>query len=58
MKASGSGALGEEEDDGAQAGLEVERGALLMVAVCSQTGVSLVPLLGLAVCEANFPKVA
>ena len=38
VKASGSGALGEEEEDGAQAGLEAERGALLMVAVCSQTG--------------------
>ena len=38
VKASGSGAVGGEEEDGAQAGLEVERGALLMVAVCSQTG--------------------
>ena len=31
-------AIGEEAEDGAQAGLEVERGALLLVAVCSQTG--------------------
>ena len=38
VKASGSGAIGEEEDDGARTGLEVERGALLLVAVCSQTG--------------------
>ena len=38
VKSSGSGAIGEEAEDGAQAGLEVERGALLLIAVCSQTG--------------------
>ena len=37
-RASGSGALGQQEQDEAQAGVAEEGGALLLVAVCSETG--------------------
>ena len=51
MKAKGSGALGPEEDDAAQEGVQDddESGALLMVAVCSETG----SLLGLPLKSKN-----
>ena len=38
VKAGGSGALGEEEEDEAQEGVQDESGALWMVVVCSETG--------------------
>ena len=39
MKAKGSGAIGAEEEDAAQEGVQDdESGALLMVALCSETG--------------------
>ena len=39
VKAKGSGAIGAEEEDAAQEGVQDdESGALLMVAVCSETG--------------------
>lgn len=50
VKARGSGAFGEEEEDAAQEGVQDdESGALLMVAVCSETG----SLLGLPLMSKN-----
>ena len=50
VKAKGSGALGAEEEDAAQEGVQDEEsGALLMVAVCSETG----SLLGLPLKSKN-----